>query len=280
MASLSLSNCEIVCEASSRQLGSNQDHAVCGKFDKGYYVGVLDGHGTDIFVNEIRKFDYSEIASNENPSQFIFDKVENLKLNLYGTGSTFTFAKIVLDDDIHIQVSNVGDSETFVFINGELVFETAIHCLSNPKEQERVASYLKFPGPITPAWAPTPISETRVTNVRSDVCNFKTGEKLVPTQSLGHNNMTGYAPDIHTITCKRTDKVRVLCASDGFWDMIIKEKDMNDLLCMSTHDLLTKAEDRWTQMWEYAADPTKLYDFITTNFGGSYDDVSVAIWEN
>uniref|UniRef100_A0A6C0EUC8 PPM-type phosphatase domain-containing protein n=1 Tax=viral metagenome TaxID=1070528 RepID=A0A6C0EUC8_9ZZZZ len=276
----SLSNCEIVCEASSRQLGSNQDHCVCGEINNGYFVGVLDGHGTNDCINELRKINYVEIASNESPSQAIFDKVENLKLNLYGSGSTFTFAKIIIDDEIHIQISNVGDSETYVFVNGELVFETAIHCLSNRLEQERVASYLKFPGPISPAWAPTPISESRMTNVRSDVCNFKTGEKLVPTQSLGHNNMTGYAPEIKMITCKKTDKVRVLCGSDGFWDMIIKEKDMNDLLCMSTHDLLTKAEERWTQTWEYAADPTKLYDFIKTNFGGSYDDVSVAIWEN
>ena len=280
MASLISLFGSIVCEASSRQLGSNQDLAVCGKIENGYFIGVLDGHGTDICINELRKFDYVEIASNENPSEIIFEKVKNLNLNLYGTGSTFTFAKIIVDDEIHIQISNVGDSETIVFINGSLVFETAIHCLSNPKEQERVASYLKFPGPISPAWAPTPISESRVTNIRSDVCNFKTGEKLVPTQSLGHNNMTGYAPDIHTVTCKKTDKVRVICASDGFWDMIMKDKDFNDLLCMTTHDLLTKAEDRWTQMWEYAADPKKMDEFIITNFGDSYDDVSIAIWEN
>jgi serine/threonine protein phosphatase PrpC len=269
--------------AASNQLGSKQDLAVCGEYEKGhYFVGVLDGHGTDVCIRELRKMDYNEIASSENPAQYIFERVEGLNMNLYGTGSTFTFAKIIVDDDIQIQISNVGDSETIVFINGSLVYESEIHCISNMCEQERVASYLQYPRPITPAWAPIPISETKVTNVRSDICNFITGEKLVPTQSLGHNNMTGYKPNIHTITCKITDKVRIVCGSDGLWDMIMKEneKDMNDLKTMNINELLMKAEVRWTQMWEYAADPTKLNEFIQTTFGGSYDDVSVAMWEN
>ena len=91
--------------------------------------------------------------------------------------------------------------------------------------------------------------------------------------------MTGFAPDISTITCKLTDHVRILCGTDGFWNVIVKSIDMDDLLSLSLYQLLDKAEERWKQEWEYAADVKILDTFKLTRFP-HYDDISLSIWDN
>jgi len=280
MITLSDSIRTISMNALSMQLGSGQDFTTCGRYSNGYYISVMDGHGGNKCIDTLREFDFNAIAESVDPSLKIFDMLAEKKLNLFRSGSTFTFVKICVTDIITIQTFNVGDSGTIVFINGEVAHETTAHCLSNVSERARLVPYLQHPNPITPAWAPRPVSETKMSVVRSDTCNFKTFESLVPSQSLGHNNMTGYAPDVHLINCNLTDRIRVVSGSDGLWDMIIKDIDMEHLQTMSAEDLLSKASNRWSQNWEYAANSNDLNNFIVTNFAGSYDDVSVAIWEN
>ena len=260
----------------SRQLGNRQDHAVHGKYSKGYYLGVMDGHGTDRCIDLLRQLDYSNLAEG-NPCKHIFDLLSSYEL--YGSGSTFNFNTIEVTDRIRITNYNIGDSETMILINGYVVFSTNPHTINNESEKQRICPYLSSVKPTSVSWNPTPVNAKRMTALRSDRCNFATGEPLVPSQSFGHNNMTGYAPDVTTITCEVTDHVRILCGTDGFWNMIVKSIDMDDLETMPLEALMDKAEQRWKQEWEYAADVKKLDTFCLTTFP-DYDDISLGIWDN
>jgi len=255
-----------------KQLDKGQDLAVHGKYDKGYYIGVFDGHGTNACINILRNLNYKNIA--KDPVQI----AKSTTSWLYNSGSTMNFTTIQIEDEIIVTNYNAGDSECIIFVNGELVFESVSHTLDKPGERERLKPLLMESRPITGAWAPIPLSDTRMSVHRSDVCNFKTGESIVPTMSLGHNNMTGFDPDIKTMRFKVTDHVRIVSGSDGFWGMIVKSLDEDKLKTFNLEQLIDFAEARWRQEWEYAGDIKKPDEFVRTRFPG-YDDIAVCIWE-
>jgi hypothetical protein len=79
-----------------KQLDKGQDLAVHGKYDKGYYVGVFDGHGMDDCIKILRGLDYSIIAN--DPLRII----EHTSSWLYNSGSTMNFTTIQVEDEIII----------------------------------------------------------------------------------------------------------------------------------------------------------------------------------
>jgi len=242
-----------------RQTGSGQDYAVSGYVGEMQYICVCDGHGTSKCINLIRALDFDEIASADDPALAIFNKVQ-AGGDMFRSGATFTFAKITGNV---IELFSMGDSETHVFINGQLVYTTDIHTFTNPTEIERTKEFVVYDKYM----APFPISAHEIGNVLSPVGLFNTGEQLVPSQSLGHNNMTGHAPCKKTITFKPTDKVRVVCGSDGLFDM------WKPVIHTGTaQEIVADAERQWRKSW--------LYGNQYTDFGGIIDDISVAIWEN
>lgn len=245
--------------ACERQTGSGQDYAVRGQVDNIQYMCVCDGHGSDKCIDLIRDLDFDVIASAENPALAIFTKVQ-AGGNMFRSGATFTFARVC---ETTIDVYSIGDAETHVFINGQLVYKTDIHTFTNPAEIERTRTFVCY----DKSMAPFPISATEVANVLSPVGSFNTGEKLVPSQSLGHNNMTGFAPCEKHLQFKPTDKVRIVCGSDGFFDMW-----MQDISTGSATELVDEAERQWRQTW--------LYGKTKTDYGGIIDDISVTVWEN
>jgi hypothetical protein len=101
---------------------------------------------------------------------------------------------------------------------------------------------------------------------RSDISNFKTGESIVPTMALGHNNMTGFDPDVVTMRFKLTDHVRIVSGSDGFWGMIVKSLDEDKLKTFTLEQLIELAENRWRQEWEYAGDINKPDNMTAVEF--------------
>lgn len=256
-----------------KQLDKGQDLAVHGKYEKGYYIGVFDGHGTHKCIDILRGLDYSVIAN--DPLKIINWTNEWL----YNSGSTMNFTTIQVEDEIIVTNYNAGDSECIIFVNGKLVFESVSHTLYKPGERARLIPFLNTNKPYTGGWAPIPLSDTRITVQRSDICNFKTGESIVPTMSLGHNNMTGFDPDVVTMRFKLTDHVRIISGSDGFWGMIIKSFDEDKLKTYTLEQLIDFAEARWRQEWEYAADNKNTNNFEKTRFPG-YDDIAVSVWDN
>jgi len=266
---------QVFCRSLCKQLDKRQDMGVHGNYEKGYYIGTFDGHGTNACIQLLRTLDYALIA---NDPLKIIDFMET-DVSLYNSGSTMNFTTIQIEDEIIVTNYNAGDSECMVFVNGKLVFESVPHTLNKPGERERLRPFLAEFRPITGAWSPIPLSAIRMTVQRSDICNYKTGESLVPTMALGHNNMTDFVPDVHTMRFKKTDHVRIVSGSDGFWGMIVKDLDVEELKHFTIEELVAFAEKRWKQEWEYVADIKKPDKFEVTTFPG-YDDITVCIWDN
>ena len=267
-------NMKIFCGSLCSQMDKGQDIGVHGVYDKGYYIGAFDGHGTSKCVNVLRTLDYAQVA--KDPLQII-NALDNT--SYYNSGSTMNFTTVQVGEKIVVTNYNAGDSECLIFVNGRLVFESVSHTLNRPGERMRLLPFLSEVRPVTPAWAPIPTSAMRMTVHRSDICNFNTGESIVPTMALGHNNMTTFEPDVHTLRFEKTDHVRIVSGSDGFWGMIVKEIDQQLLKEATLEQLVAFAEKRWKQNWEYVADITKPHSFEVTRFP-SYDDITVCIWDN
>jgi len=245
------------------QTGKGQDYVVCGHVKNIQYIAVFDGHGGYRCIDYVRSLNIDDIMISENPAWRLWQLVESAG-NFYQSGTTFTMARMI---DNLIEIWSIGDSETHVFINGEHVYETDKHTFNNPEEVERTKKIVDF---IRPGKAPFPVSETRVENIESPIGYFKTGESIVPSQSLGHNGMTEFSPCFKQIYFNPTDKVRVVCGSDGLFDMLV------NVNTGTATELSQEAERRWRKDWEYFDGKNTM----KTNYGGVIDDISCAIWEN
>uniref|UniRef100_A0A6C0B9T2 PPM-type phosphatase domain-containing protein n=1 Tax=viral metagenome TaxID=1070528 RepID=A0A6C0B9T2_9ZZZZ len=261
--------------AITRQLGNAQDHVVKGSFQQDNeeydYVAAMDGHGTgynrDSCISLLRNLDFTIVAQQPNPVEFIRQQL--LGHNLIHSGSTFTFARINKTKQ-QIEVINVGDSMTAVFKNDKLVYTTPIHCFQNPEEVERTKSLIRE---MRPSTTPKPVNDTDVYLIESNVGVWITGEVLVPTQSFGHNNITGLVPSNVVISYESEDKVRVICGTDGFWDM--KMIDYPYIAVESAIRLVNVAERKWKQQWMYFDGK---HNPVQTSFDEA-DDIGIAIWD-
>jgi len=239
----------------------NQDFAGTGRVDKVDYIFAFDGHGTDNVIQQIRYMNMDDIATSANPVQAVHDRLAG---NTFRSGSTMAFARVT---GTLIETFNCGDSELRVYVNDEPVHTSTPHTFTNLKEIQRTQHAVYA---IKPVHAPFPVSDTVVRDVLSPLGCFTTGEDLVPSQSLGHNNMTGIAPECFTLTFKPTDHVRIVVGTDGFWDMLVDASSGHSRL------LAEKAHRRWLQTWTYASEQGT----VQTDFGGDIDDVGVAVYDN
>ena len=257
------------------QLGNAQDHTVNGSYtvnDTEYdYVVAMDGHGTGVNSNAcislIRGMDFDIVMKQSNPVDFIDNYLKTH--NLANSGSTITFARINKTKR-EIEVVNVGDSMTVVFKNGEIVYKTPEHNFQNPEEIERTKPLVQY---IKQSKAPLPINDIDVHLIESNVGVWNTGEILVPTQSLGHNNMTGLEPSQLKLYYEPEDRVRIICATDGFWDMNMI--NYTHLHVDAPQRLINLAERKWKQQWMYH-DGQNLP--VQTSFEEA-DDIGIAVWD-
>jgi serine/threonine protein phosphatase PrpC len=238
----------------SLQNGSKQDFFVQGQVGDMHYLGVMDGHGGHACINYVRSLDFDFIASQPDPAKTLWDLVQ--AKDFYGSGCTFTFARIT----DQIEVWNMGDSMTQVFVNDQ-VFTSEIHTFLNPKEVERTRCLVER---LEHTTAPH-IMGGYIQDMPSIVGHFLSGDKMVPSQSLGHNGCTGFAPYKKVIPYKSTDRIRIVCVSDGVTDMQV------DLSEGSAMDIAKEAERKWNKTWMYKGHELKF---------ASGDDVSCVVWEN
>lgn len=242
----------------SLQNARKQDFFVQGQVDDMHYLGVMDGHGGDACINFVRTLDFDRIASQPDPAQALWDIVQ--AHDFYGSGCTFTFARVT-----HvIEVWNVGDSLTTVYINDQ-VFTSEIHTFLNPKEVERTKTLVDT---LEHKTAPCVVSDIHIQDMPTIVGHFLTGDKLVPSQSMGHNGCTGFDPHKMILSYKPTDRIRIVCVSDGVTDMNL---DPDMLKLQSALYIAKEAERKWNKPW--------LYKGIETKFA-SGDDVTCVVWEN
>ena len=238
------------------QSGSGQDYSGHATIGNTSYCFVFDGHGYNDCIDHIRTLDMNHFATLPCPPTALESSFAGK--NFYNSGATFVLARIC---EHKLEVFHVGDAKAHVYLNDVLVHETIDHTFQNPHEIERTKHFVR----IKPTKAPFPVSDTEVQMVDSPVGHFDTGEAFVPSQALGHNNCSGLLPGHYTLTLDPFDKIRVVCGSDGFWDMLPPTVG-------KAKDLAQEAVKRWKQFWKFGD--------VSTTYGDSIDDVSVAILEN
>jgi hypothetical protein len=225
------------------------------------------------------------------PVDFVVAKIKEhriaKKINMANSGSTFVYAKIFTENEDgsglgYIHVGNVADSELAVYINGELVFKTTPQIATTPGEIERLKRENRFVC-LNPEFNPLIIEEDTLIMEKAYSINFRGMRSLVPSQSLGHNELTGFAPEYKILTFDlKKDYVKIVCASDGLWDILnLKlEKDEQSLITMGAESLASLAERLWKQEWKYCYQKEDMNKFKMEKFPEyGYDDIGVCTYE-
>lgn len=296
---------EIFLSGSCKGLCKNQDFIFTstGELSTGeeFKFGILlDGHGNDSFIIFMRSLDWQSILSSDDNFTNVWLKFKSF-LDLYkgkilemlDSGSTLIMVRMFSN---RIESLSLGDSRVIIYKNNTFIYGSTPHNLKNPLEVERLKTHDHIV--ITESYLVPEIRNSKA--VQSRKClyiMFSYGVKLALTQSIGHCGVTGYEPEFHTEFFTESDKIRVILGSDGFFDMILLSdsfpnseitiedqedliNDENDLLTMSDEQLLEKAEMRWRKEdWIYHYDLNDYNRTTQIGFGGSYDDISVIVFD-
>ena len=232
------------------QSGSGQDYAGHATFQDTSYAFVFDGHGYNDCIHHIKQLDMNHFATLPCPPTSL--EASFAGKNFYKSGATFVLARIT---GTLLEVFHVGDAKAHVYVNGVLVHETVDHTFLLPEEIARTNAV------IHDTKAPFPINDTHADMLDSPVGHFHNGEAFVPSQALGHNGISGLLPGHFTFQFQPYDSVRVVCGSDGFWDMLPCTDGTAKELCLD-------ALSRWKQPWHFQG--------TITSFDAP-DDIGVAL---
>ena len=297
-----------------RDLGYGQDYVYTGHYtakdetEEDYDVmAVFDGHGgqrsnaSEHCISRLRDADMANLLHQRNPINAIIEYLRERQYHyLRITGSTCSVARIY-PKSRRIECYNVGDSQTFIFLDGKMEYVNRPHNPTNTFELARLDK-LYGRGRYTfsnMSWRTETLSSTEITMVPAQHLRFPSGLQLSPTQSLGHHDETGY--DIEAYICNYNENqcVKVVVVSDGVTDML-SLCDPNDLsiLCnLNANEIADVVDGRWHQTWRqvwrkkadsylpradtWHKEALAEVSFIETKFPeNSYDDIGVATWTN
>jgi serine/threonine protein phosphatase PrpC len=265
-------------------------------------IAVWDGHGHNVVVDIIKEENLHEHFATSDPAESLQQALDikipikktekdNIKYvsgtsyhdfrrnkitnsNINGSGATLSFAKIyrnTITKKIKINAEWLGDSPIFVFINGELVFQSEIHHASNVLETER----LKEKGVLSEVQQGNSgfkvLNEDTIENNPGKYVLFNNFTSLAVTRSLGHCRITGIETQKETIECSTDDEVKVVIFSDGVGDILHLETDIEKLKTYSAEEIVDLAEKKWKQEWNYNGKKIKFP-------ANGYDDCCCAIW--
>lgn len=248
------------------QTGSGQDHAVHGETGNVQWAVLYDGHGTNKVIDQLRALNMDRYICEPNPLESIASSA--IVGDTYLSGAT---ACMMRRNGNQIELFNMGDSGACMYVNGKLVAETTKHSFLNQDEIERTKSLVRC---ILPTKAPFPVSDVRVEEVPSPTGHFTTGERLVPSRSIGHNHMTGDVAERIVVNVESTDHVRVVMGSDGLLDMLVPLHEGSAMM------LAKEAERRWRKQWKYKfMHNGKEYD-SETSYGDQIDDISCVVYDD
>jgi serine/threonine protein phosphatase PrpC len=270
-----------------RQLSKGQDFVLDGKTDTYFWKVVCDGHGTNDFIDILRKLDWNIIMSTDDSFSKLLECVRFKTYHVF-SGSMLIMVKIYSN---RVETLSVGDSRVLIYKNGSLVYKNTPHNRKNLREIARLdgrkIEIRKTKNPI-----PHIVSSTNLRGFYGEYIMFENETDIASTQSLGHYDITGYEPETHIEKIEEGEHVRVISCSDGFSDMMLIDEDLcenmedveNDRLDMvnlSVDELLDKAETRWKKKWDYYWNPKNKDLFIETAFPeGGYDDIALSIYDN
>jgi len=312
MAEFASQNKQINMTESVLGLCKNQDHTVTGKgilnngeeFD---YAVLMDGHGLDFFIDKMRQQDWHTIMCSDDPWIALYIILETIHIVDVSTrkysivskkntsGSTLLMMRAFVN---RIETLSVGDSQIVIFKNGEYEYGTVPHNMRNPLEVERIAKHSEYSHTTKERPIPSIRSATALQTIPSEYHHFKDTTMLAMTQAIGHNNITGYAPEKNVVLFEEHDNIDIIMGSDGLWEMILLEQsaktipflteveiadivqDKVDLLTMNAAEIVRKAERRWKKEdWIFHWDINNFKKITQEcSFCGNYDDISVVKW--
>ena len=288
-------------ESCVKGLSKNQDVVVTGKKGEEYFwIVCCDGHGNNTFVDILKALDWKEIMEHPDSYYYMQSKLSTCHYTI-NSGSTLCMVKIFEDK---IECISIGDSRVFIYKNEEMEYTNTPHLYSNEAEHRRLGSsttvkisnvrYELFPA-ITSETSMKQKPLSYITFLQKNTNNMNS-VVLAMTQSIGHYNITGFAPEFKTIKYdSHMDHIRVIVGTDGFFDMCLventgtsaeeeagREKDKQDLLQLTAEELADKAEKRWKQQWKYYYGGPKFPNlFEETAFDkSSIDDIGIAVWSS
>jgi serine/threonine protein phosphatase PrpC len=248
------------------QLSKGQDFTASGEgiddADGEHYRWALlcDGHGADTIINKIR-----EIVTNiqEAPDNFmnkaspilaLQETLNKVPIRIGSSGSTCISAKIFKN---RCCIESSGDSFVFVLENGSVIWKNKLHKWENEEEQVRLRQMYGARIRADPFQTFKVLSPNTLCPINATYTMFPPyGTPLATTQAVGHNNMTGLAPDTFTFNMDSAKEYTIVAFSDGVGDMLMEE-EMSMILEMTVPDILAFAEVRWRQEWcsAYRATP-------------------------
>jgi serine/threonine protein phosphatase PrpC len=266
------------------QLCKGQDQTYSGVFidedtgEEGKWAMITDGHGSNTCINFLRTITQeklNEIVGKTAPVETMAKYInENARIfRNESSGSTMCLVKIYKN---RILCINCGDSRVMVYKNGKKVFLSKEHNSFNLNERKRLEAC--YPGvKIDKTTNIKIVSETKMIGIVGEYIDFPSGTRLMASQALGHNGNTGYAPDYESIDFTDSDSLKIIIASDGLWEMVLKDniEEIAKIAKMPCKDLLDFAVKRWLQEWEMFTD-VNTEEFIRCSFDSKQcDDVGV-----
>jgi len=277
-----------------KQLCKGQDFVIDGKTDTYLWKVVCDGHGSDFCINIIRGLDWDDIMDKPNSFDVLLNQIRFKYQGAWNSqkifsGSMLTMVKIYVD---RIETLSVGDSRILIYKNGKLTYKNTPHNRKNPSEMERLKDRIRMKYKKTGAPIPHIVSANELRGFYGEYIEFENGTEIASTQSLGHDDITGYSPEIHTEYFSEDEHIRVISCTDGFSDMILidgelceNDEDLEDeridLVTMGLDDLLEKVETRWKKTWTYYWSVKNRERFMLTSYqDGGYDDIGLSVYDS
>jgi serine/threonine protein phosphatase PrpC len=275
-----------------------QGEAIDTKTGETYSYGIIaDGHGQNRGVQDIRTILQTHLATileAEDPHIVIQDQLlvlkqqqlDNVKPTLFGcasktriifelsqSGSTFIRVKVYAN---RVECFSIGDSEVYVLKNGEIAYHNPIHNWENEDERYRLLNRSDICVSAKPTYRYDLINTNTIVCVPSSQIVYTHNHLFVPSQALGHDGITEFAPERYTVYYESSDQIKVVMASDGLWD-VFTPSHPDDYACLQNlngEQLADLAELRWKQTWNMLkthddTDPPQPASFEV------YDDVSV-----
>jgi len=303
--------------------GRKQDYIVMGtcndvnerQFD---WSVTVDGHGTNSFINIIKKTDFVPFMIQNDPIKHIIEHFRSLngtylddgmglftKNNKYKRSSGCTIIIVKIYDDL-IEGAIIGDSRCAVYIDDEEVFISTPHNIKNLLEVERLSDRPSIVNDFNGDKIIQIIGDNKGIVVPSIYTTFEDNTRMALTQALGHDCITGFEAEKFSFKYNKEQHLRFVSGSDGFWDMQLNKRDImlsgndiiinhlmdellpditqdnEDILKLTAVKLTQKALKRWAQVWNvYMDDKDGKYHTMRTSYPtNGYDDICVFVWDN
>jgi serine/threonine protein phosphatase PrpC len=284
----------IILESDIKQIGKKEDYIEIGNgidnttnesFD---YIWVNDGHGGQTCINIIKKFGYlKQNVCCDKPMDKLYNIIRNYrnytKLSMLETGAMSSLVKIYKNQETgkgRAVFTNVGDCEFIMLINEKIVYHTKVHKPNNENEMKR----LREEGFINniykiDTYRPCLLSDDSLFMKKSTGIKFN-GFSGPFTQSLGHNELTGFSPSEDTIEFDLSSHVKIVGGSDGLWDLFCPARFQEHLQILNeknASELTEYAKNQWTKTWKcYETSESPIFSLQAFP---SYDDICCGVWE-